>query len=138
MSGKAPLNSNNTSNATKSKSQTNTSVKAQLSNFVNQNKNQTFGTEKDTNKNVSIVALSMKPLNQNQTKNITNIASSNITNNLTQNLYLKNKSSYSQKVVEEKKLSEKITEMPVQKVVNQTIDKNVAFDKLENINASLS
>ena len=83
MSGKAPLNSNNTSNATKAKSQTNTSVKAQLSNFVNQNKNQTFGTEKDTNKNVSIVALSMKPLNQNQTKNITNIASSNITNNLT-------------------------------------------------------
>ena len=83
MSGKAPLNSNNTSNATKSKSQTKTSVKAQLSNFVNQNKNQTFGTEKDTNKNVSIVAFSMKPLNQNQTKNITNIASSNITNNLT-------------------------------------------------------
>lgn len=65
MSGKAPLNSNNTSNAANSKSQTNTSVKAQLSNFVNQNKNQTFGTEKDTNKNVSIVALSMKPLNQN-------------------------------------------------------------------------
>jgi len=63
MSGKAPLNSNNTSNATKSKYQTNTSVKAQLSNFVNKDKNQTFGTEKDTNKNVSIAALSMKPLN---------------------------------------------------------------------------